>query len=88
MARYIARDSMDAALRFLDAADGELSRLADMPGLGRHREFSNPLLADIRSWAIRGFPQHLIFYRPVKHGIEVVRVLHGARDIDSLFEGE
>jgi toxin ParE1/3/4 len=28
---------------------------------------------------------YLIFYRPLADGIEIVRVLHGARDIDSLF---
>jgi hypothetical protein len=27
----------------------------------------------------------MIFYRPLSDGIEIVRVLHGARDIDSLF---
>ena len=34
---------------------------------------------------LRGFPKSFVFYRATRHGIEVVRVLHGARDIDALF---
>ena len=61
-----------------------MARLAEMPGLGSRRDFSNPILVDIRSWIIKGFPNHLIFYRPTTRGIEVVRVLHGARDLGLL----
>lgn len=35
---------------------------------------------------MKGFTSHLIFYRPINYGIEVVRVIHGARDIERLFE--
>jgi len=28
----------------------------------------------------------LIFYRPIEDGIEVIRVLHGAREIEQLLE--
>ncbi len=86
LADYIARDSLDAALRFLEAAEAEFVRLADMPGMGHARKFSSPLLSDVRSWAIPGFKNHLIFYRPIQSGIEVLRVLHGARDIEAQFE--
>jgi toxin ParE1/3/4 len=37
-------------------------------------------------WRVRGFERYLIFYRPTDDGIDVVRVLHGSRDIESLFE--
>jgi toxin ParE1/3/4 len=37
-------------------------------------------------WRIDGFPNHVIFCRPIEHGIEIVRVLHGARDIDVVLE--
>ena len=38
----------------------------------------------------RSFPlgNHLIFYRPIDDGIELVRVLHGARDISPEYFGE
>jgi toxin ParE1/3/4 len=38
---------------------------------------------------MRSFPfgRYVIFYAPVDSGIDVVRVLHSARDIDEQFEG-
>jgi toxin ParE1/3/4 len=30
---------------------------------------------------------YLIIYRPIEGGIEIVRVLHGRRDINALFSG-
>jgi toxin ParE1/3/4 len=45
-------------------------------------------MAGLRSWAIRGFATFLVFYRPTQRGIEVIRVLHGARDLDAILEAE
>ena len=59
-----------------------------MPGMGERRESANPRLAELRVWRVEGFEKHLIFYRPTQGGIEIVRVLHGARDIDSVLESE
>jgi len=35
---------------------------------------------------VKGFEKHLIFYRPIDIGIEVVCILHEARDIRSVFD--
>jgi toxin ParE1/3/4 len=85
---YIAQDSLAAAQRLLDAAHATFDELLETPGMGRRKELHNPQLADLRQWQIRGFPRYLIFYRETAAGIEVVRVLHGARDIDPLLEAE
>jgi toxin ParE1/3/4 len=85
-ANFIARDSLDAAMRFFDAVDDAIRKLAEMPGMGRLRDFQNPKFRDVRSWPIKGFENHLIFYHPTPRGIEVIRVLHGARDVDAIFE--
>ena len=37
-------------------------------------------------FVMKGFPKHLIFYRISENEIEVIRVIHGARDIENLFE--
>jgi toxin ParE1/3/4 len=88
-AAYLASEaSLDAALRFYDAAAVTFGKLAAMPGLGERRESVNPRLADLRIWRIEGFEKHLIFYRPVEDGIEIVRVLHGARDIARILNAE
>jgi len=36
-------------------------------------------------WRVKGFPTNLIFYRPMRDGVEVIRVLHSSRDIAGLF---
>jgi toxin ParE1/3/4 len=59
-----------------------------MPELGIVREYDDPALLGVRMWRVTGFPNHLIFYRPIERGIEVVRVLHARRDIESLFGGK
>jgi toxin ParE1/3/4 len=54
-----------------------------MPGMGHRYESADPRLAGIRIWSVKGFPNHLIFYGPFDGGIEVIHLLHGARDIDA-----
>lgn len=46
----------------------------------------SPSLRGMRRSRVENFGDYLIFYRPVDRGIEVVRVIHGARDIEALFE--
>ena len=33
---------------------------------------------------VHGFDKHLIFYRLIPEGIELIRVYHAARDIDTV----
>ena len=87
-AKFIQRDSPDAAIRFLAAAEVSFHLLAGMPELGERQEFERKELADLRAWQVRGFENYLIFYRPIEHGVEIVRVLHAARDIAAILEEE
>ena len=75
----IAQDSLEAALRLVDRLDGKLKLLAWMPNLGPARP---ELGADVRSLPLG---KYLIIYRPVKGGIELVRFVHGARNLRRLF---
>lgn len=81
---FIARDNPSAGERFLDAAEQAFDLLAGMPRMGQAWVTSNQRLAGIRFWPIAGFEKHLVFYRPTDDGIEVIRVLHSARDIRSI----
>ena len=85
---YIAQDSPAYAVSFLNAVEDALDQLAAMPEMGRAREFQAARLAGVRSWSIPGFRDYLIFYRPIENGIQVIRVLHGARDLERIFEEE
>jgi len=85
---YIADENPSAAVRFMDAVDETVQAILEMPGAGRPREFDNPVLVGMRVRLVKGFENYLVFYRPTDVGIEVHRVLHGARDIDATFEDE
>ena len=85
IAVHIARDNFAAAEAFLSAVENTCRNIVKMPAIGSHRSYENPLLADVRMLPIGGFGGYLIFYRPLKAGIEVIRVIHGARDLPSLF---
>lgn len=87
-ADYIGRESPPAALRFLAATEATFQHLLVTPGLGRVRAYLHPRLNDLRSWRIGGFDNWLTFYRPTGDGIEVVRILHGARDLAPLLSDE
>lgn len=76
----IAAEQPAAAERFLAAAEHAFAMLAEMPGMGRVRQFRGPGLTGLRSWPLRRFKQ-LVFYRVTEAGIEVVRVIHGARNL-------
>jgi toxin ParE1/3/4 len=77
----------DLADRFLVRAEITFDKLTTSPGLGRARRFANARLQNLRSWKIGGFPNHLVFYKPLPNddGVEIIRVLHGARDLENLF---
>jgi toxin ParE1/3/4 len=87
-AYLVAEASLETALRFYDAASSTLGNVASMPGIGEQWPSANPRLSGLRVWRIEGFVKHLIFYRQVDDGIEIVRILHGARDIDTVLEAE
>ncbi len=87
-ATHIAADSLDAAARFLNAAEETFSLLGRERLLGELCRFRNRRAAGLRMWQIRGFESHVIFYRPTSEGIDVVRVIHAARDFRRLFEQE
>ncbi len=79
---------MQVADRFFAQAEATFARLARPPGIGTRHEPDDPLYADLRYFPVSRFRVYLVFYRPVPRGIEVLRVLHGARDIHGILAGE
>ena len=73
-----ARSGLDASDRFIAAVQKTAEVLSRMPAMGIRWESDNPHLAGLRYFPVTRFPNHLIFYRSLDSGIEVVRVLHGA----------
>jgi plasmid stabilization system protein ParE len=59
--RYIAFDDMDAADKFLEAAFDTFQSLAQMPGMGRKRDFPQVRLRELRFFRVKGLENYLIF---------------------------
>ena len=75
----IAEDNRAAAERFTADIRQRCRVLADNPRLGPARDELRP---GLRSFSLGRF---VIFYRLLDDGIQVVRVVHGARNIGALF---
>ncbi len=75
---YIAVGNPAAAEAFVRDMVAKCELLASSPGIGRDR-------SDIRP-NTRSFPvgHYVVFFQVVPDGIEVLRILHGARDVRSL----
>jgi len=79
---YIAANNPDAADRMVDAVLEGSRMHVRFPNMGQKRDELRP---GLRCFVVSPF---VVFYRTVDDTIEVLRVLHGARDIGSMFEPE
>jgi toxin ParE1/3/4 len=76
---YVARDSRREADRLIDSITERFAILATQPFMGRARP---ELGQNLRSFPVESY---LIIYRPTDYGVEVVRVVHGRRNIEAMF---
>jgi len=76
---FVGEQNIDAAQRLVEMFDRNLEMLSDMPGLGPRR----PELGK----GVRSFPvgKYILLYRAIDDGIELLRGLHGARDLRRVF---
>lgn len=76
---YLEGDTASAVLKVVDALDEAMDRLADNPGTGHvRRDLTDE---DVRFWPVF---KYLVIYRPDTKPLEIVRVLHGRRDLKRL----
>ena len=80
--KYVAPNNLKAANRLFDTLRESFPKLAKFPQLGRERSELAPFL---RTFPVKNY---LIFYRPIDEGIEIVRILHGSQDIETIFQDE
>lgn len=79
---YIAEDNSAAADRVLDTLDARMQLLADHPLLGPARP---DIARDLRYLVSENY---LILYRVLDDVVDIVRVLHGARNLRALFKDD
>ncbi len=80
---FIAQDNPDRALSFVgEIRDVIFEQIAVRPG-------SFPLRADLAAnLRVARHRRYLIFFVPLGNSIQIVRVLHGARDIAGAFASD
>lgn len=82
---YIAAENPEAAYRFIRAVRESEEMLLAMPKMAPVSHFGLQRFPAMRHRPVKGFNNYLIFYQPIAQGIDVVRVLYGARDLERLF---
>jgi antitoxin ParD1/3/4 len=81
---FIARDNPEAADRVEAAVFRSCDLLADSPLAGRIRNDVTAL--PLRFWVVPPYPNYLIVYDPEKKPLQIIRILHGARDFPSVMK--
>jgi len=78
LADHTSLDQADKIVRELHEAMG---RLSELPGLGHRRD-------DLADESLRVFAvySYLVIYRPETTPLQVIRVIHGARDLRAIFD--
>ena len=79
---FIARDNPEAATDVLQAAYQTFELLSQNPGLGQVR----PRNLGLRAFPLSRFRNYIVWYRVTGDTVEVVRVLHAARDFRKAFD--
>lgn len=76
---FISKDSVEAADKLAGEFEKVFEILAQYPEAGRERSEIAPRL---RSFPVK---RYILFYRPMPDGVEIVRVVHGSREVESIF---
>lgn len=82
---YAQQAGPHVAKRWEKGITSTLLQIVNSPGAGAVCQFRVEELAGTRRIGVAGFPKHLVFYRQREREILILRVVHGARDLDSLF---
>jgi toxin ParE1/3/4 len=81
---YDQRSGQILARRWETAITSALIRIVKNPHSGAPCRFDAAELQGLRRMTITRFPKHLIFYRIEDNEIIILRVIHGARDLERL----
>lgn len=88
-AYYLAvKAAPEVGHRFLVAAHDTFALLATQPSIGFRPRFRVRNSGSLRIFPVSGFKKMLVFYRPVSEGIEILRVIHGSRNLGAVLRRE
>jgi toxin ParE1/3/4 len=82
---HLEQDDPDVAVRFISRVEETVQFVERMPGVGDPAPFADPRYRGIRRTTVRKFRKHVVYYRETTDGVELLRLLHGARDFRHIF---
>src|SRR4051812_29616862 len=82
-AGFIGRNSPGAADRFMSAYDATFQLISQAPHVGEVVPSASPRLSGMQVFRVQGFP-HVALYIERDNSIEILRVVHGARDLEKI----
>lgn len=85
---YFLEIDPDVAETFYASLKEAEKLLLNNPRIGSPRTYDNPRLVGMRMFRVSNFEKYLIFYQESDDRLEIIRVLHGARDIHAEFDSE
>jgi toxin ParE1/3/4 len=77
---YLAERNPDAARRVIIEITDKFDLLEHNPLMGRVR---HDLIVNLRAFPVK---KYMILYTPLENGVEIFRVIHGARDLHTIFD--
>lgn len=83
---WLLENNSAAATRFVMELRDTFELLAENPLIGATRQYRVPALRGIRMFPLKKYSAYLIFYLNSENTLDIVRVLHASRDLQSLFE--
>jgi toxin ParE1/3/4 len=84
-ANYIlSNGNVATAEHFLELAEATFAQILISPRIGKSVDFVFDLMGEVRQWRIKNFQDYLVFYRVQDDRVEILRVLHGARDLEGI----
>lgn len=83
---HIGKDRPAAAEEVLDRIESTIELLSTLPGLGNRWKSPDPRLSGLPVAVVTPYRNYLVFFRRSDRGVEVYRVVHGARDLEQIVD--
>ena len=84
----LAAEAPEIALRFREAVRRTIQSLGQNPQVGPRYSSGNSRLRNLRSWPVAGFEAIRIYYALEADTMQIIRILHGKRDVRRILESE
>ncbi len=80
---YLVEVDLRLGLQFLEVLRASYRHLETFPEMGKLRFQSRPRIAHLRMLVLpKPFENYLVIYKPLENGVHILRVFHGAQNID------